>query len=63
MVNSRTVGREGAHLKLSVNDGRITYDAIAFRQGRWQSQMPPNIDLIYRCELNEYNGRAMLQPE
>jgi len=61
VTRSRTVGREAAHLKLSVTDGSITYDAIAFRQGYWQSQMPSKIDILYNFELNEYNGRKELQ--
>ena len=61
VVYSRTVGKENTHLKMSVTDGRITYDAIAFRQGHWHDNMPPYIDLMYVFELNEFNGRSMLQ--
>jgi single-stranded-DNA-specific exonuclease len=61
VVNSRAVGRDSAHLKLTVTDGRITYDAIAFRMGNWLTRMPPRVDLAYTFELNEYNGRASLQ--
>lgn len=61
MLYSRAVGRENAHLKMTVTDGNITYDAIAFRQGHWQAQMPPYVDLLYAYELNEYNGRSSLQ--
>jgi len=61
ITRSRTVGKEGAHLKLTVTDGRITYDAIAFRLGHWRDHLPPRVDLIYRFELNEFNGRSMLQ--
>ncbi|MEW5868651.1 MAG: single-stranded-DNA-specific exonuclease RecJ [Chloroflexota bacterium] len=61
VVRFRAVGRENAHLRLSVSDGRITYDAIAFRQGHWQAQMPPHVDLLYSFETNEYNGRSSLQ--
>jgi single-stranded-DNA-specific exonuclease len=57
----RTVGRDNTHLKLSVSDGYITYDAIAFRQGEWANQMPERIDILYRFELNEFNGRKNLQ--
>jgi single-stranded-DNA-specific exonuclease len=57
----RTVGREAAHLKLSVTDGWITYDAIAFRQGHWKEQMPERVDLVYTFERNEFNGRVSLQ--
>jgi single-stranded-DNA-specific exonuclease len=57
----RAIGSDGAHLKLSVTDGRITYDAIAFRQGHWLAQLPPLIDVVYAFELNEFNGQVSLQ--
>jgi single-stranded-DNA-specific exonuclease len=57
----RTVGRDGSHLKLTVTDGWITFDAIAFRQGHWEEQMPERIDLMFTFEQNEFNGRTSLQ--
>jgi single-stranded-DNA-specific exonuclease len=57
----RPVGKDNAHLKLTVTDGKITYDAIAFRQGEWQNHMPPKVDLMYVFETNEYNGQRYLQ--
>ena len=57
----RAIGRDGAHLKFSVTDGWITYDAIAFQQGYWYNQMPSRIDILYTFEMNEYNGRKSLQ--
>ena len=61
VVRSKTVGKENAHLKLTLTDGHIYFDAIAFRQGHWQDKLPPVIDLIYTFEVNVYNGRATLQ--
>jgi len=61
VTGCRTVGRDDNHLKLTVTDGRITYDAIAFRLGYWYDQMPAKIDLFYSFEQNEYNGRVTLQ--
>lgn len=58
---SYPVGRDGAHLRLAVSDGWITFDAIAFRQGHWLAQMPERIDLMYTFERNEYNWRETLQ--
>jgi single-stranded-DNA-specific exonuclease len=58
---SRTVGHDNSHLKLVVNDGRLSYDAIAFRQGHWQDKMPEMIDLAYTFEIKEYNGHQSLQ--
>lgn len=57
----RTVGKDSSHLKLSISDGNITFDAIAFRLGFWANQMPKRIDLLYRFEMNEFNGRKTLQ--
>jgi len=57
----RAVGRENNHLRLSVTDGRITYNAIAFQQGYWIEALPSSIDILYQFEINEYNGRLSLQ--
>ena len=59
--DARAVGKDGRHLKLAVTDGWITYDAIAFRQGQWAQAMPKTVDLLYRFEANEFNGRRNLQ--
>ncbi|RME91567.1 MAG: single-stranded-DNA-specific exonuclease RecJ, partial [Anaerolineae bacterium] len=61
VAHARTVGAEGRHLKLKVTDGRITFDAIAFRLGSLYPDLPPRVDIMYRFELNEYNGRTTLQ--
>ncbi len=61
VLRSKTVGKDGAHLKLTVSDGRLTYDAIAFRLGSWQANMPAYVDLMYQLEVNEYNGQRTLQ--
>jgi single-stranded-DNA-specific exonuclease len=61
VTRQKAIGADGSHLKLSVTDGKITYDAIAFRQGYWIAQLPPLIDLMYTFELNEFNGQVSLQ--
>ncbi|MFZ5884120.1 MAG: single-stranded-DNA-specific exonuclease RecJ [Chloroflexota bacterium] len=60
--SSRTVGAEGKHLKLILEDSRgATYDAIGFRLGELQKSLPPRVDLLYTLEANEWNGRTTLQ--
>lgn len=61
VIDHRLVGRDGAHLKLVVSDGWITYDAIAFSQGHWHEDMPLFVDLMYSFEKNEFNGKESLQ--
>jgi single-stranded-DNA-specific exonuclease len=60
--SARTVGSEGKHLKLTLEDERgVSMDAIGFRLGHLKPDLPPNVDLMYRFEANEYNGRRTLQ--
>jgi single-stranded-DNA-specific exonuclease len=61
VVDHRLVGKDGTHLKMTVSDGWITYDAIAFGLGHWHPDMPLFIDLMYTFERNEFNGKENLQ--
>ena len=59
---ARTVGAEGKHLKLTLEDERgASMDAIGFRLGHLKPDLPPYIDVLYRFEANEFNGRRTLQ--
>jgi len=60
--SSRTVGAEGRHLKLTLEDERgTTIDSIGFRMGPLNANLPPRVDILYHFESNEYNGRTSLQ--
>jgi single-stranded-DNA-specific exonuclease len=61
VLNYRTVGADSKHLKLTVTDGWVNHDAIAFGQGHWQGQLPPVIDLAYALEWNDWNNERKLQ--
>ncbi|MBN1303511.1 MAG: single-stranded-DNA-specific exonuclease RecJ [Anaerolineales bacterium] len=59
--NARTVGTDSKHLKLTLTDGQVTFDAIAFRFGYLADETPVHVDVMYTFEVNEYNGHASLQ--
>ena len=60
--SSRTVGSEGKHLKLTLEDERgAMFDAIGFRLGDMRSKLPARVDVLYTLEANEWNGRTSLQ--
>lgn len=61
VANSRPVGVEGKHLKLSLTDGRLTFDAIAFGQALAHVRVPAYVDVAYSLEWNEWNGERRLQ--
>ena len=57
----RRVGREGSHLKLRLESGARSLDAIAFRQGERAGKLPVRVDLAFELERNDWNGRRRLQ--
>jgi len=60
--SSRTVGAEGRHLKLLLEDGRgAVFDSIGFRMGHLQPSLPARVDVMYHFEANEWNGKKSLQ--
>jgi single-stranded-DNA-specific exonuclease len=61
VVDCRTVGKDGAHLKLRLTDGSLEQDAIAFRFGEMIRDLPPVVDVAYSLEVNEWNGNRTLQ--
>ncbi len=61
VVNSRPVGSDGRHIKLTVSDGHGQFDAIAFGQAPVNSALPPYVDLAYCVEMNEWQGNQRLQ--
>lgn len=62
VLESRTVGKEGHHLKLKLaRVGQPPLDGIGFNLGEWVENMPDRIDVAYQLEMNEWNGNRSLQ--
>ena len=60
--HARTVGADGNHLKMSLEDGQgMVHDAIGFRLGHLEPELPEYIDIMFTYEINEYNGRINYQ--
>src|SRR5215211_328857 len=59
---TRTVGSEGKHLKLTLEDERgVSVDAIGFRLSHLRPEPGAYVDALYRFEANEFNGRRTMQ--
>jgi single-stranded-DNA-specific exonuclease len=61
VLESRAVGAEGTHLKLTLSDGVAVWDGIAFRQGRLIGHLPDRLDIVYHLETHEWGGQRRLQ--
>lgn len=61
--SARTVGADSKHLKMTLSDERVSFDAIGFRLGPLLPELPigAKVDVMYAFEKNEFNGRESLQ--
>ena len=56
------MGRGGGHLRLALYaDSGERLDAIGFGLGERAGRLPELVDLAFRLEINEWNGREQLQ--
>lgn len=55
------VGSERQHLKLTLDDGKQEWEAIAFRQADCHDIIGERVDVAYHLDINNYNGRCSLQ--
>lgn len=61
VLSKRAVGANRRHLKLSLRQRGVVFDAIAFGMGERLEQLPRLVDLAYRLERNEFRGVVSLQ--
>ena len=60
LLSARRVGRDGAHLKLSLRQGRRTWPAIAFNQGPLAPRLTRSVRIAYRPIRENFRGRSQL---
>ncbi|NTU63844.1 MAG: single-stranded-DNA-specific exonuclease RecJ [Chloroflexi bacterium] len=63
IVELRTVGMEGSHLKMKVGDGGTVFDVIGFKFGSMADRLArgDKLDIAYTFEENEWNGERKYQ--
>ena len=61
LQESRRVGRDGSHLKLSLLEGGAVLGGIAFGLGDLADQPLRQVDALFTPGVNEYAGRRSLQ--
>lgn len=63
IMEHRTVGSDGSHLKMKVSCKQFLFDAIGFNLGGHQQLVSQTdyLDIVFALEKNEWNGRSTLQ--
>ncbi|MBI2009558.1 MAG: single-stranded-DNA-specific exonuclease RecJ [Candidatus Chisholmbacteria bacterium] len=74
VLDSRAVGSDKSHLKLTISQGKDIFPAIGFRLGEYAAKLSAtggsavrggkphaSVDLAYTLDLNQWNGKKELQ--
>jgi single-stranded-DNA-specific exonuclease len=61
VLNTRTVGSEGQHLKFTLKHGKTLIDGIAFRFGEHEEQFQGAKRVVVNLDINEWKGERKLQ--
>ena len=63
VMESRPVGAEGAHLKLTLSESSVHRGGIFFRAGALAGRLPEKVDALFTPKLNTFMGRTEVQLE
>ena len=60
LIDGWSMGSKGQHLRLKLNDGRATWNAVAFRQGNGGVPSVRKLDLVYSLTTQNWEGQKVL---
>ncbi len=61
VVDCRTMGSNGDHLRLKLRQGGTMWDGVAFRLGDCLSEVSPRLDIAFNLELDRWGGEEKLR--
>jgi single-stranded-DNA-specific exonuclease len=61
VLERRTMGNGGEHLRLKLRQGGTVWDAVAFRLGDHQDELGGHIDTVYNLEVDNWGGKKQLR--
>lgn len=61
VADCRTMGNNGAHLRLKLKQDNAVWDATAFGLGDRLNEMHSDVDIVYNLELNQWRGQETLR--
>ena len=61
VVECRTMGAAGDHLRMRLRQEGYTWDAIGFGMGSGINEMTSPLDIVYTIEMDRWNGKESLR--
>jgi len=61
VLDCRTIGGNGDHLKLKLKQGGAVWNGVGFRLGKYLAEVISPLDIVYNLELDHWNGEERLR--
>jgi len=61
VLERRTMGNGGEHLRMKLKQNGTVWDSVAFRLGNHQAEFAPRIDIVYNLEVDNWGGKKQLR--
>jgi len=61
IVDCRTMGGNGEHLRLKLRQGGIMWNGVGFRMGSYRAEISNNLDIVYNMEIDRWQGEERLR--
>ncbi len=61
VVNCRTMGSNGEHLRMKLKQGGTVWDGVAFGMGNYLAEVSSSPDIVYNLEVDRWGGEERLR--
>lgn len=61
ILDRRTMGKNGEHLRLKLRQNDSVWDGVAFRLSNHQEELSSNLDIVYNVEVDNWGGKNQLR--
>jgi len=60
VIKCRNFGNQGEWLRLKLEQGNVTWQAVDFESQRKREEIPSSVDIVYNLEKSRWNGEEVL---
>ena len=61
VVDCRTMGNNGEHLRMKLKQGGVIWDGVGFRLGGYMSEISSHLGIVYNLEVDRWGGEERLR--
>jgi len=61
VIDCRTMGNNGEHVRLKLRQGGTIWDAVGFRLGSYLAELSSPLDIVYNLEVDRWGGEEKLR--